>query len=95
MNSNNKNKLLELLYDYQQIAVNFEKTYDNNYGECDDLSYQIYLPVVEVRKFIDGFIFMTPYQQERWTINYNETSETNGIDLCGNKWVRLEEIKKN
>ena len=92
MKTNNKNKLLKHLYDYQQIAENFEKTYDNNYGECDSLSYKIYLPAVDVRKFIDGFDKMTPNQQEEWTINYNESSETNGIDLCGNKWVRPNEI---
>jgi hypothetical protein len=92
MKKNNKKKLLNLLYNFQEFARYFSNRYDNTSSEYEKVSYEIYYSAVTVRQFIDDYHYMTDEEQDNWTNMYNNGNENDGIDMCGNKWVRDYEI---
>ena len=94
MNRYNKKKLINLLYEYQQFSKKFLSSYDIGCENRDTVSYEIYLSAVDARKYLDGYYVMNRDQQDEWTLKYNSGTETDGIDLCGNKWVTDAEIRE-
>jgi hypothetical protein len=94
MNRNNKKKLINLLYELQKYSENFLNKTDITNENRDTLSYEIYLAAVNARQYIDSYHEMTYAQQDEWTRKYNSGNETDGIDLCGNKWVTESEIRE-
>jgi len=89
---NNKKMLLTILYNFQNMAIEFSQIFDNTYKDYEDLSYEMYLAAVQVRRFIDGYYSMSSDERDKWTNKYDNMNETNGITMTGNKWVNETEI---
>jgi hypothetical protein len=88
----NKNKLLNLLYNFQEFAKDLSYKYDNTNSDYEIVSYDIYLAAVYVRKFIDNYHLMIDGEQDNWTHMYDDGYENDGLDMCGNKWVTDKEM---